>query len=100
MIEMKNLNEIKKILEENKAELRKRFRVKKIGVFGSYARNEQKNKSDLDILVEFSEPIGLFEFMDLEDYLVDLVGVKIDLVSKKALKPNIGKQILSEVAYV
>lgn len=99
-IEKKTIEEIKKILKENEAILRERFKVKEIGIFGSFVRGEQKKRSDLDILVEFEEPISLFEFMDLEDYLKKIVGVKVDLVSKKALKPRIGKHILEEVIYI
>lgn len=95
-----NIDRIKRILSENKEQLQHNYKVKQIGIFGSFVRNEQKKGSDLDILVEFEEPIGLFRFMDLEDHLKDLLGVKIDLVSKKALKPNIGKYILNEVIYV
>jgi predicted nucleotidyltransferase len=94
------LNEINKIIREHKQELEEKFKVKEIGVFGSYVRGQQKKRSDIDILVEFEEPIGLFEFMDLEEYLKDLFGVKVDLVSKKALKPRIGEYILREVTYI
>ena len=97
---MHDVEDIKRILLRNKAELRKRFKVKTIGVFGSYVRGEQKRQSDVDLLVEFEEPVGLFEFMDLEMYLTDLLGVKVDLVSKKALKPHIGERILKEVIMV
>jgi hypothetical protein len=98
---MKKIEEIKEILTEHKEELRERFKVREIGVFGSYVRGKQKKKgSDIDILVEFEEPIGLFEFMDLEEYLSNLLGSKVDLVSKKALKPRIGEYILKEVVYV
>ena len=98
---MKMIEEIKEILTEHKEELRERFRVREIGVFGSYVRGEQRKKgSDVDILVEFEEPIGLFEFMDLEEYLSSLLGRKVDVVSKKALKPRIGEYILKEVVYV
>jgi predicted nucleotidyltransferase len=97
---MHDVEDIKRILLRNKAELRKRFKVKTIGVFGSYVRGEQKRQSDVDLLVEFEEPVGLFEFMDLEMYLTDLLGVKVDLVSKKALKPHIGERILKEVAMI
>jgi predicted nucleotidyltransferase len=99
-IEKKTIEEIKKILKENEVILREKFKVKEIGIFGSFVRGEQKKRSDLDILVEFEEPISLFEFMDLEDYLKKIVGVKVDLVSKKALKPRIGKHILEEVIYI
>lgn len=87
-------------LQENKPVLEEKYKVKTFGVFGSYVRGEQKKTSDLDILVEFQQPVGLFEFMELEDFLETKMGVKIDLVSKKALKPRIGKHILEEVINV
>ena len=93
---MRSLQEIMNILSQHKAEVMDRFKVKEISVFGSYIRGESAEGSDLDILVEFYEPIGLFRFMDLEEYLEQLLGVKVDLVSKKALKPRIGARILKE----
>jgi predicted nucleotidyltransferase len=97
---MQDIGRIKRVLLQHKAELRKKFKVKSLGVFGSYVRGEQKQGSDLDVLVEFEEPVGLFKFMRLEFYLSDLLGVKVDLVSKKALKPYIGEYIKREVVYV
>lgn len=99
---MKTFEEIKTILTSYKTELRKKYKVKEIGVFGSYIRNEQKKKSDFDILVEFEDDanIGLFEFVDMELYLSEILGIKVDLVEKKALKPYIGKRILEEVIYL
>jgi len=99
---MKNLKEIKKIIEEHRNELKTRFKVKEIGVFGSYVRGEQDSKSDIDILVDFdSEGIGYFAFCDLEDYLKKMLKVrKIDLVTRGALKPLIGRHILGEVKFV
>ncbi len=94
---MKKVEEIKKTLEKNKSTIQRRFKVKEICIFGSYVRGESKDKSDLDILVEFSQPVGFFAFLDLEEYLTDLLGVRVDLVSKKALKPKIGKNILKEM---
>ena len=91
---------IENLLRKHKEELKKRFKLKEIGIFGSFVRDEQKKRSDIDILVEFEEPIGLFEFMDLEEYLMKILGAKVDLVSKKALKPRIGKHILQEVIYI
>lgn len=91
---------IENILRKHKQELKKRFKLKEIGIFGSFVRDEQKKRSDIDILVEFKEPIGLFEFMDLEEYLMKILGAKVDLVSKKALKPRIGRHILQEVIYI
>lgn len=97
---METLGKIKTLIKGHKQELKREFNLKQIGVFGSCVRNEQNKKSDIDILVEFKEPIGLFKFMDLEEYLKNLLGRKIDLVSKKALKPYIGKHILREVIYI
>ena len=97
---MKNVEAIKRTLFGHKAELREKFKVKNIGVLGSYVRGEQKGSSDVDVLIEFDDPIGLFEFMKLENYLSDLLGVKVDLVSKKALKPHIGERILEEVIMI
>jgi len=77
--------------------LLKKYKVKSIFIFGSYARGDQNKKSDIDILVEFSEPVGFFNFLDLEEYLAGLLGRKVDMVTKKALKPNIGKNILREM---
>jgi len=83
-----------------KKEIEGKYKVREIGIFGSYVRGEELKGSDIDILVEFKEPIGLFKFLDLEEYLENLLGKKVDLVSKKALKPQIGKQILKEVIYI
>jgi hypothetical protein len=94
---MQDLESIKQILSQHKAELEKKFKVKYIGVFGSYVHGKQNKRSDLDILVEFDQPVGLFEFMDLEMFLTGLLDIKVDLVSKKTLKPHIGKRILEEV---
>jgi len=74
--------------------------VRQIGVFGSYLRGEEGPESDLDILVEFSKPIDIFKFMELERFLSQELNIKVDLVSKKALKPFIGREILKEVIYV
>jgi len=97
---MRTLEEIQKMLQIHKEELYKKFGVKRIGVFGSYSRGEQKETSDIDILVEFHRPIGFIEFIKLQEYLESLLGVKVDLVTKKALKKRIRKQILQEVKYV
>ena len=88
------------MLRENKPVLEEKYKVKTLGVFGSYVRGGQKEGSDLDILVEFQEPVGLFKFMELEEFLGKNTGIKVDLVSKKALKPRIGKYILKEVINV
>jgi uncharacterized protein len=99
---MKSLEELKSCLEQLKPTLKEKFHVETIGVFGSYTRGEQNKKSDVDILVEFSEDaeVGFFKFLDLEDFLSQKLGVKVDLVTKRALKPYIGEHILREVIMV
>jgi len=98
---MKTLGEIKETLAKHKEELRKLFGVKEIGIFGSYAREEQTELSDVDILVEFEREIG-WEIVDLKDYLEKLLGVKVDLVSKNGIvrKPLLWKYVKEEIIYV
>jgi uncharacterized protein len=99
---MKSLKEITATIEKLKPILSDEFGVETIGVFGSYRRGEQTQKSDIDILVTFREDEhpGFFKFLDLEEYLEKEFGVKVDLVTKDALKPYIGKHILEEVVMV
>lgn len=93
------LHDFREQLENNMALLKHRFKVKQLGIFGSYARNEATPQSDIDILVEFSEPIG-WEIVDLQDYLTELLGHKVDLVTVKALKPQLKAEILQQVVYL
>ena len=97
---MSDLQDIEARLKENKDLLRERFKVKEIGIFGSFVRGEQKETSDLDILVDFEGRVGLFEIVRLERFLSETLGEKVDLVMKNSLKPRIGKRILREVVYV
>ncbi|MBI2559475.1 nucleotidyltransferase family protein [Candidatus Woesearchaeota archaeon] len=97
---MKDLKQIQSILSKHKEELRETYNVKEIGVFGSYARGEQKKSSDIDILVEFEESIGFFKFLEMEERIGKILGVKVDLVTKNALKPRIGQHILKEVVAI
>ena len=99
---MKKIEEIKKKLIELKPFLKEKYKIKEIGIFGSYIKGKQKKKSDLDILIDFEDDaeIGLIEFVRIENYLSDKLGVKVDLVMKKTLKPYIGKIILEEVVYL
>ncbi len=97
---MKNLAEFKQIISSSKPKLEQIYFIKSIGVFGSFIRNEETNKSDLDVLVDFYKPIDLFLFLELEEELEKVCGIKVDLVSKDSLKPNIGKIILNEVQYI
>jgi len=99
---MKSLEEIKNTLTKQKQELRQKYRIKEIGIFGSYVRGEQKKQSDIDLLVDFEETsnLTLLDFIRLENYLSEILGVKVDLVEKNALKPRIGKRILQEVVNI
>ena len=94
------VDKIKIIIDENLKFLRDAYGVKKLGVFGSVSRGENLEASDIDLLVEFSRPIGLFKFIELEDYLSKILGQKVDLVTKNALKPAIKDDVLKEVVYV
>lgn len=96
---MKNINEIKELLQKNKVELMKRYNLRSIALFGSITRNEATEKSDVDILVDFEKPIGL-EFVMLADELENILGVKVDLVTPNALKPKMFEYIKQDLQYV
>jgi len=99
---MNRLEEIKRKLVEIKPILQEKYKVKEIGIFGSYVKGKQRKSSDIDILIDFEEDaqIGLLTFVALENFLTELLGVKVDLVMKNSLKPNISKTILNEVIYL
>ena len=97
---MKTLQEIESILRDQKPILKQKFGVLEIGIFGSFVRGEQKDTSDLDLLIDFEEPIGLIKYVGLQNYLSDKVGERVDLVTKSGLKPRISGHILKEVIYV
>ena len=95
-----NLEEIEKILNEHKEELRRKYKIKEIGIFGSFVRGENKKESDVDILVEFEEVPGLIKFIEIEEYLSKLLGRKVDLVRKPSIREELKDGILKEVVYV
>jgi len=97
---MKRLEEIEQILKQHKGELQKKFKVKKIGIFGSYVRGEARETSDVDILVDFYEVPSLLTFLKLEEYLEELLGIRVDLVMESALKPKISQAVHKEVVYI
>jgi len=94
------INQIKGVLQKNMDILKSQYGVKTIGVFGSFSRGDERGGSDIDMLVEFSKPVGFFKFIELEEFLGKLTGKKVDLVTKKALKPAIKNEIMQEVSYV
>jgi len=81
-------------------DLRKRYHIASLGVFGSYVRGEQRKRSDLDILVEFSISPSFFKLVDLQNELIAKTGVPVDIALKNTLKPRIGQRILAEVIYL
>jgi uncharacterized protein len=99
---MPNLNEIQAQIQALKPVLQATYQVDRVGIFGSYVRGEQTSSSDLDVLVEFlpDARFGLTKFCELEEYLGDALGLKVDLVMKTGLKPHIGDRILREVVYL
>lgn len=97
---MSELDRIKQVLKQNKPALRKEFKVKELGIFGSYVHGKQKKNSDIDILVEFSQTPGFFDYLKTENRLSVMLKRRVDLVMKGTLKPTIGKHIMREVVYV
>lgn len=102
MSSLQSIEEIRKKLIRNKKKIKEKYKIKEIGIFGSYVRGEQKKNSDLDILVEFEKDtkIGLLRFLNIENHIGNLLGIKVDLVEKSVLKPRIGEYILKEVIYL
>ena len=97
---MRSFDEIRQDLRSDLPELRERYGVTDLGIFGFYVRGEQKKTSDVDILVEFDRPGTLLDFIHLQNDLIDLLGVKVDLVEKNGLKPAIKPYGLAEVVPV
>jgi len=99
---MKTIDEIKEILEEHKEEVSRKYKVREIGIFGSFVRGEQKKRSDIDILVEFDQRNipGLLTFIEMERYLEKLLRKKVDLVRKGGIRPELRKGILKQVVYI
>jgi len=96
---MKNIEEIKNILSNKKDEMKKKFKVKSIKLFGSYVRGDYTKNSDLDVMVEFEEPVG-FEFIHLADFLEEILGMPVDLTTEDAIKPNRLQYIKDSLIYV
>lgn len=96
MSKQQSFSKIVRNLKISLPEIRKNYRVSHLSIFGSYIRKEAKKKSDLDLLVEFEEAPTLFQFVRLKNHLTKIVGVSVDLVMKKTLKPTIGRHILEE----
>ena len=97
MGEQRGIVEFRAVLRQQLPLLGKRYSVASLGLFGSHVRHQAGPGSDLDLLVRFHQTPGLIRFIELENYLSDLLGVRVDLVMPEALKPNIGQRVLAEV---
>ncbi len=97
---MKALDEIKKILTQNEKEIKTRFKVQSLGIFGSAIREEQKPTSDIDILVDFDDTADLIDLIGLALFLEEKIGQRVDVVPKRALREEIREEVLSEVVYL
>lgn len=95
-----NLETIKRTLRSLDREIKKEYKAEVIGLFGSYTRGEQKEGSDIDILVRFSEGATLLDFVGLANFLEEKLKIKVDIVSERAVRPELKEQILSEVVTV
>lgn len=97
---MLSLDEIKQSLITQKSTLQKNFKITSLGIFGSYVRGEQGQDSDLDVLIDYEEVPSLITLVEIENYLSELLGVTIDLVTRKGIKPQLRSYILKEVVYL
>lgn len=97
---IQNISNIRTIIEQNRSNLNRKYKVNKIGIFGSVASGNNSEESDVDILVELTEPIGMFKFIELENYLSEILEKKVDLATSKALKPTIKDDIIHQLIYV
>ncbi len=97
---MKTFEDIEKIIRDNKRELREGYGLEELGIFGSYARGEQNQESDIDILVKVRRPMGFGKFIRLEERISRLLGIRADLVTEEALKPHIGRRMSEEIRHV
>lgn len=97
---MKKLKQIQTILVSSKNELRKMYKVKELGIFGSYARGEQKKSSDIDILVKFNPHATLFDFVGLGNYLEEKLRMNVDVVSEKGIRPELKSNITKRMVKV
>ncbi len=93
---MKTIDEIKDLISINKEILKERYKIKEISIFGSYIRGEQIETSDIDILVDFERPVSLLHIISFENYLSDLLGIKVDVIPKRNIRKEIKQDILKE----
>jgi uncharacterized protein len=93
-------SDVLRILHEKRGELSEKYGVKSLALFGSVARDEARPESDVDLLVEFDRPVGLFAFISLQQFLENLLGSKVDLGTLRSLKPRLKDSVLQEAIHV
>lgn len=96
MILLQTADEVKAILKQYRDELEQQFKVKSIAIFGSYVRGQQREESDVDLLVEFSSPVSLLHIISLENHLTDLLGVQVDVILRRSIRQELRRAILGE----
>ncbi len=97
---MRTIDDIKKTIKEYMDVLQDKYAVKEIGLFGSYLREEQKSTSDIDVLVDFEDGADLISLVGLAMFLEEKLGIKVDVVSKRALRKELKEQVLKELVLV
>jgi predicted nucleotidyltransferase len=97
---MRERTEVRDQLRDMMAELRGQYHVKKIGIFGSFSQGRQTEQSDVDLVVEFDQPIGMMAFAHLRNVIADRLGIRVDLVTPDGLHPLIRDRVMREVVYV
>lgn len=97
---MKTFEEVKQILIQVKPRLQQAYQVTELGIFGSYARQEQSETSDVDALIDYDQAPTLFKLVELREELSEVLGMKVDVVTQNGLKPRIRERVLSEVVYL
>jgi predicted nucleotidyltransferase len=95
-----NRKEVTRVIESHRQEIMDRFPVKSLYLFGSTARDQAGPESDVDLLVEFSKPVGLFEFIELQQTLETILGCKVDLGTRRSIKLHLRDQVLQEAIRV
>jgi len=97
---MKTQAEVLQVLTQQKPLLLETYQLTRLGIFGSYARGEQTDESDIDVLVDYEKAPTLWRLIELRDYLSELFAIKVDVVTRNGLKARIRERVLAEVIYL
>jgi len=97
---MQTLSQIITTLQQHKKTLHDRYKVQRLGVFGSYVRGDIHSGSDVDVLIEFYEPVSLLALVSLENYISDILGIKADVVPEEDLRVELKERVLRDAVFV